>query len=133
VDFLETIGNAPVPQPLRHPDDDALPAVDETLHRELEGWLGAASFDTLIAQCWEDADQALEELTESERIRAREKMRAAAHKLKGLALSFGYPQLAGLAGRLESACQFASGSVPPVEPLRLAAARARTGRDPSGD
>lgn len=121
----------PVPQPHRQAEDEALPAVDEQLHRELENWLGEASFDTLIAQCWEDADQALEDLAESERISARDKMRAAAHKLKGLALSFGYPQLAGLAGRLESACQFASGSVPPVEPLRLAAARARTSRDPS--
>jgi HPt (histidine-containing phosphotransfer) domain-containing protein len=121
----------PVPQPHRHAEEEALPAVDEQLQRELERWLGEASFDTLIAQCWEDADQALQDLAESERISARDKMRAAAHKLKGLALSFGYPQLAGLAGRLESACQFASGSVPPVEPLRLAAARARTSRDPS--
>jgi chemotaxis protein histidine kinase CheA len=101
------------------------PDIDEALHRDLRAWLGAASFDTLIAQCWQDAGEVLADLAESERIHERDRMRAAAHKLKGLALSFGYPQLAGLAGKLESACLFAAALTPASAQLQAAAARAR--------
>jgi hypothetical protein len=103
----------------------ALPELDEAMQRNLRAWLGVASFDTLIAQCWRDTEEVLADLAESEHIRERERMRDAAHKLKGLALSFGYPQLARLAGKLESACLFASAQLPVTAPVRAAATRAR--------
>ena len=104
---------------------DALPELDEAMQRDLRVWLGAASFDTLVAQCWRDTEDVLADLAESEHIRERERMRHAAHKLKGLAASFGYPQLARLAGKLESACLFASAQLPATAPVRAAATRAR--------
>ncbi len=106
-------------------DLPAEPAVDEKLQGELKGWLGAGSFDALIDQCWKDADRVIADLADLERAKAREKMRAAAHQLRGLALSFGYPKLAGLAGRLETACQKADADLPATSDIEAAALAAR--------
>jgi signal transduction histidine kinase/response regulator of citrate/malate metabolism len=79
--------------------------VDESLRGELVAAMGRETFDRLVEQLGEQADNALAALREAALQDDRETARRAAHSLKGAARSLGFVELPACLERLEIACR----------------------------